>query len=65
MAKPTNEALKARAYAMAEAFFYSDDECEIAWEPFEHLDDQEIQSELNNMANHIYIALVWAQGDDE
>jgi hypothetical protein len=65
MAKPTNEELKVRAYAMAEAFYYSDDECEIAWEPFEHWDDEEIHAELRNMANHIYIALVWAQGDDE
>lgn len=64
MTKPTKEEMKVRAYAMAEAFFYSDDECEVPWEPFEHLNDNELRGEVTNMANHIFIALLWAQGEE-
>jgi hypothetical protein len=65
MTKPTKEQMNARAWGMAEAHFYCDDECEIAWEPFEHWDNEELQSEVSGLAASIFMAMLWAQGDGD
>ena len=65
MSKPNKEQMKARAWAIAEQHFYCDDECEIAWEPFEHWDYEDLQEEVADMANRIFNAMIWAQGEDE
>jgi hypothetical protein len=57
----TNEALKTRARAIAEMHFYSDDECEVPWEPFEDWPDDEIQEQVADMAQTIFMALLWAR----
>ena len=57
--------LLARAYGIAESHFYSGDECTIAWEPFEHWDDDELSALVNDLAESIYQSMLWAQGKDK
>ena len=54
--------LLARAYGIAESHFYSDDECQIPWQPFEDFDDDELSALVNDLAESIYQSLLWAQG---
>jgi hypothetical protein len=56
--------LLARAYGIAESHIYSDDECTIAWEPLEHLDDDELSALVNDLAESIYQSMLWAQGKE-
>ena len=58
----TNSELLARAYGIAESHFFSDDECLIPWEPFEHFDDDELSAQVNDLAELIYQSMLWAQG---
>ena len=61
----TNSELLERAYGIAESHIYCDDECEIAWEPFEHFDEDELRDHVNDLAQSIYHAMLWAQGDQK
>jgi hypothetical protein len=61
----TNSQLLERAYGIAESFFYSDDECQEPWEPFEDYDKEEIQEQLHELAQTILQALLWSQENDE
>lgn len=65
MTKPTKEELSVRAWGIAESHFFSDDECEVPWQPFEHFDDNELQGHVSALAGAIFFALSWAQGEDE
>jgi hypothetical protein len=64
MAKSNSELLE-RAYGIAESFFYSDDECQEPWEPFEDYDKEEIQEQLHDLAQTILLAMQWSQENDE
>lgn len=64
MAKSNSELLE-RAYGIAESFFYSDDECECPWEPFEDYDKEEINEQLHELAQSILLAMQWSQENDE
>ena len=57
----TNEALKVRARAISESHFYSDDECDCPWEPFEDWPEDEIQEQVDDLAQIIFMALLWAR----
>jgi hypothetical protein len=57
----TNEALKARARAIVEMNFYSDDECEHIWEPFEDVDEEAIHYLMKDLEESILQAMLWAQ----
>ena len=61
----TIDELKARARGIAESHFYSDDECDIPWEPFENSEKKEIDTEVDNLADAIFNAMKWAQSHDE
>jgi hypothetical protein len=61
--KPNKEQLRARAWAIAESHFYSDDECQVAWEPFEYWDEEELNEQVKMLAEVIFTNLVWAQED--
>ena len=50
----TNEALKVRARAIAESHFYSDDDCDIPWEPFEDWPDEDIREQVEDMEKTIF-----------
>lgn len=63
MTKPTKEQMKARAYAIAESQFYSDDECQFIWEPLEDVNANVIHDLMIDVAESIYHAMIWAQGD--
>jgi hypothetical protein len=65
MTKPTKEQMKARAYAIAESQFYSDEECQFVFEPLEDLDENVVHDLMIDVAEAIYYAMVWAQGDDD
>lgn len=65
MTKPTKEEMKVRAWGMAEAFFYTDDECEYPWQPFEDWHESSIEREVDNLAMTIFNAMLWAQGDED
>lgn len=54
--------LLARAYGIAESHFFSDDECTVAWQPFEDFNDDELSAQVNDLAESIYQAMLWAQG---
>jgi len=60
----TNSQLLERAYGIAESFFYSDDECQEPWEPFEDYPNEEIQEQLHDLAQTILQAMLWAQGEN-
>ena len=60
----TNSQLLERAYGIAESFFYSDDECEIPWEPFEDYPKDEIQEQLHELAQTILQAMLWSQENE-
>ena len=64
MIKPTKEQMKARAWGTAESHFYSDDECEVPWEPFEHYERKELSELVADMAEVIFNAMIWAQGEE-
>ena len=57
----TKDELKARARGIAEGFFYCDDECEIAWQPFEDYPDRFISEQVDDLTETIYNAMLWAQ----
>ena len=57
----TNEELKKRARGIAESIFYSDDDCDYPWEPFEDFDEDEIERQVNELAQSIFISLLWAR----
>jgi hypothetical protein len=61
----TNSQLLERAYGIAESFFYSDDECQEPWEPFEDYEKEEIQEQLHELAQTILQAMIWSQENDE
>ena len=65
MAKPNKEQIRARAWAISESHFYSDDECAVPWEPFEDWDAEELSGQVAGLAAVIFTAMVWAQGDDD
>lgn len=60
----TNSELLERAYAIAESHIYSDDECEIAWQPFEHFSDDELKDLTHDLAQSILLAMEWAQNEN-
>lgn len=60
----TNSQLLERAYAIAESHFYSDDECEIAWEPFEDWEQDELQDQVHELAQTILLAMQWSQENE-
>jgi hypothetical protein len=65
MTKPTKEQMNARAWGIAEAHFYSDDECEVPWQPFEDYDSEELLEQVKQLAETIITAMIWAQGEAE
>lgn len=63
--KPNKEQMKARAWGIAESHFYSDDECDFPWQPFEDWDEDKLQEQVSDLAETIFRAMVWAQGDQD
>ena len=63
--KPNKEEMKARAWGIAESHFYSDDECEYIWEQLEDVDENVIADLVCDLAESIYRAMLWAQGDQD
>ena len=61
----TNSQLLERAYGIAESFFYCDDECKIAWEPFEYWEQDELQQQVHDLAQSIHRAMEWSRENDE
>ena len=59
----TNSELLERAYGIAESHIYCDDDCDIAWQPFEDFDEEELKDMTHDLAQSIYQAMLWAQGD--
>lgn len=56
----TNEQIKQYAYAVAESHFYADVDTHEPWEPFEDYPAQWIADEVDNMADMLTRAMVWA-----
>ena len=57
----TDSALRIRARAIAESHFYSDDECEVVWQPFEDYPDAWIREQVRDLEKTIYNALKWVK----
>ena len=57
----TEDQLKQFARGAAEGHFYSDDDCQIPWEPFEDWPERDIEQECDNLASLIFNAMKWAQ----
>jgi len=60
----TNSELLERAYGIAESFIYCDDDCDIAWEPLEHLGDDELKDMTHDLAQSILSAMQWSQENE-
>jgi hypothetical protein len=61
----TKEQMQKRAFAIAESHFYSDDECNDVWEPLEDVDANVINELVCDLAESIYHAMLWAQGESD
>ena len=61
----SNSQLLERAYGIAESFIYCDDECQIAWEPFENWPKDQLQDQLHDLAQSILLAMQWSQKDED
>jgi len=59
----TNKQLKQYAKGLAEGFFYTDSSCTIAWQPFECEEPAEIKKECALLAQRVFEAMQWAQGE--
>lgn len=57
----TKDELKQYAEGLAEGFFYTDDSCTTAWQPFEYETPAEIRRECKLLAQRVYDAMLWAQ----
>ena len=53
--------IQSRALAIAESHFYADVDDNTPWEPFEYHDEEWIEQEIENMADMITHAMIWAQ----
>ena len=53
--------IQSHALAIAESHFYADVDDRQAWEPFEYHDEEWIEQEIENMADMITHAMIWAQ----
>ena len=51
------------AQALAEELFYSNDECEMPWPPFEGYDDEWVRAECEHHASRIEEALLTLLGE--
>jgi len=60
----TNSQLLERAYGIAESHFYADDDCQIAWEPFEDWEQDELQDQVHELAQTILLAMQWSQDNE-
>lgn len=53
--------IKARAHSIASMHFYADVDDLTPWQPFEDYDQQWIDDEIENMAEMLTHAMIWAQ----
>ena len=53
-----------KASQIAKGFFYSDSDCDIAWQPFEDFSERELKNEVRILTESIYKAMLWAQNDN-
>lgn len=61
----TKQQMRGRAQRMAEGFFYCDDDCDFAWQPFEDFSPSELKLQVDDLAESIYQAMIWSQENDE
>jgi hypothetical protein len=59
----TKAQLKKHAKVLSKGFFYADDN--QAWEPFEDWSKDKLKYEVENLAENIYQAMLWAQNDNK
>jgi len=57
----TKVEMKKIARGIAEQHFYCDDECKIAWEPFEFWDKEKLRYQVKDLAESIYNAMLRAR----
>jgi hypothetical protein len=57
----TTAELRDRAQAIAESHFYCDEDCEIAWQPFEYWPDEDLIEACDSLTDSVYRAMLWAQ----
>lgn len=57
----TKDEMREHASEIAKAIVYSDDECEIPWEPFEYWDEDNLAEVHEEIAQAIFDAMLWVQ----
>lgn len=57
----TKDEMREHASEIAAAIVYSDDECEIPWEPFEYWDADNLDEVHEEIAQAIFDAMLWVQ----
>jgi hypothetical protein len=52
-----------KANEIAKGFFYSDSDCDTAWQPFEDFSESELKTEVRSLTESIYNAMLWVQNE--
>lgn len=60
----TKTELRKHARGVAQGFFYSDDQCDLPWEPFENYPDLWVKEQCRDLEQTVYHALLWATKQD-
>lgn len=60
----TKTELRKHARGIAEGFFYSDDECDTPWQPFENQPTTWVKEQCRDLEQTVYHALLWAAKQD-
>ena len=61
----TKDEMREHASEIAAAIVYSDDECEIPWEPFEYWDEDNLAEVHEEIAQAIFDAMLWVQEGEQ
>ena len=58
----TPEQIKHYATQFARDFYYSDYDDKLVWQPFEHMDENNLYENVEQLAEQVAHAMLWAVG---
>jgi hypothetical protein len=57
----TKDEMMKYARGFAESHFYSDEDCEVVWQPFEDYPEEWMVGEVDALADAMFRAMLWAR----
>jgi hypothetical protein len=61
----TKDEMEAYARGFAESHFYSDEACEVVWQPFEDYPEEWMAGEVDALADAMVRAMLWVQDGEK